>query len=301
MKKAVLGSLTAATLISTAALAGDLPVDVHGGVSAGYQYTDSDNEGFFVSNALVELSKEAKEGIGFTLGFGFLAANAGSTATGDNFGLQYGYLTVPFGNLSIDAGVIPTLVGYEVATTYANPNINIATIWGGQPVYYGGLRATYSLGDENVWVEVNDDGKGKGTDGAWSIGASGDLGGINVVASYYAYNAGRDIVDIILSSTIAGIDVALNYDYQINDKDNGDDGYGLALYIIPKLGGIDIPIRIENFYDGNTNAYNDRGWDIAITPTLKLGNGYARAEVFYTDYDAAGSDTQVAVEFGYTF
>jgi len=93
MKKAVVGSLTAAALISTAALAGDLPVDVHGGVSAGYQYqyTDSDNEGFFVSNALVELSKEAKEGIGFTLGFGYLAANAGSTATGDNFGLQYGY------------------------------------------------------------------------------------------------------------------------------------------------------------------------------------------------------------------
>ncbi len=301
MKKAVLGSLTAATLISTAALAGDLPVDVHGGVSAGYQYTDSDNEGFFVSNALVELSKEAKEGIGFTLGFGFLAANAGSTATGDNFGLQYGYLTVPIGKLTIDAGVIPTMVGYEVATTYANPNINIATIWGGQPVYYGGLRATYSLGDENVWVEVNDD----GADGAWTIGASGDLGTVNIVASYYAYNIGRDIVDIILSSSLGGIDVALNFDYQINDGD-GDDGYGVAFYIIPKLGGIDIPIRIESFDPGDTGAYEinntpDKGWDIAITPTLKLGNGYARAEVFYTDYDVAGSDTQVAVEFGYTF
>ncbi len=301
MKKAVVGSLTAAALISTAALAGDLPVDVHGGVSAGYQYTDSDNEGFFVSNALVELSKEAKEGIGFTLGFGYLQSWTPATTgliggSGEEFGLQYGYLTVPIGKLTIDAGVIPTLVGYEVATTYANPNINIATIWGGQPVYYGGLRATYSLGDENIWAEVNDD----GADGAWSIGASGDLGTVNVVASYYAYNIGRDIVDIILSSSLGGIDVALNFDYQINDGD-GDDGYGVAFYIIPKLGGIDIPIRIESFDTGDTDAYGDKGWDIAITPTLKLGNGYARAEVFYTDYDVAGSDTQVAVEFGYTF
>ncbi len=301
MKKAVIGTLAAATLISGAAVAGELPVDIHGGVSAGYQYTDSDNEGFFVSNALVELSKEAKDGIGFTLGFGFLSNWIPSTSglvggSGEEFGLQYGYLTVPFGNLTIDAGVIPTLVGYEVATTYANPNINIAAIWGGQPVYYGGLRATYNLGDENVWVEVNDD----GSDGAWSIGGSGDLGTVNIVASYYAYNIGRDIVDIILSSSLGGVDIALNADYQINSGD-GDDGYGIAFYVIPKLGGIDIPIRIESFDPGDTDAYSDKGWDIAITPTLKLGNGYARAEVFYTDYDNAGSDTQVAVEFGYTF
>ena len=294
MKK-ITGMLAAAAIFSTGTLAGELPFEVHGGVSAGYQYTDGDNEGFFVSNALVEISKEAKDGIGFTAAFGFLQ-NWNPSSTGDAFGIQYAYLTLPFGKLTLDAGIIPTLVGYEVANTYANPNINIATIWNGQPVYYGGARATYNLGDESVWVEVNDD----GTDGAWSIGGSGDLGSVNIIASYYAYNIGRDIVDIILSSTVGGIDVALNFDYQINDGD-GDDGYGVAFYIIPKLGGIDIPIRIESFDPGDTDAYTDQGWDIAITPTLKLGNGYARAEIFYTDYDAAGSDTQVAVEFGATF
>ncbi|NPA52219.1 MAG: outer membrane beta-barrel protein [Aquificae bacterium] len=298
MKK-MIGALAVSSLFAVGSIAAELPIEVHGGVSAGYQYTDGNNEGFFVSNALVELSKEAKDGIGFAAAFGYLM-NWDPSTTGDSFGLQYGYLSVPVGKLTIDAGVLPTMVGYEVANTYANPNINIATIWGGQPVYYGGLRATYSLGDENIWIEVNDDGKDVGTDGAWSVGGSGDLGAVSIVASYYAYNKDRDIVDIILSSTIGGLDVALNFDYQINDG-NGDDGYGVAFYIIPKLGEIDIPIRIESFDPGDTGAYGDKGWDIAITPTLRLGNGYARAEVFYTDYDIAGSDTQVAVEFGHVF
>ncbi len=309
MKK-IVGSLAAAAMITGIATAGevsfDLPVAVHGGFSAGYKYVQSDNEGFEVTNFLVELSKDAKEGIGFTASFGYLAENLPSS-TGDNFGLQYGYLTVmPMEGLTLDAGVLATMVGYEVANTYANPNITIARIWGGQPVYYGGARFTYAVGETTtVFAEVNDDGK----DGAWSIGGTGSFGGVDVVASYYDKNnpSEPDIIDLILSSNFGGIDVALNFDYQMG---RNDDGYGLALYVTPNLGNIAIPIRIETFDDNGSGAYGNKGWDLAITPTFRFNeNGYVRAEVFYYDYDAAenvlgtndDSNTIYRVEFGYTF
>ncbi len=311
--KRIVGSLAAAAMITGAATAGEvslnLPIDVHGGFSAGYKYVKSDNEGFEVTNFLVELSKDAKDGIGFTASFGYLPANNdGASTTGDNFGFQYGYLTVaPMEGLTLDAGVLPTMVGYEVANTYANPNITIARIWGGQPVYYGGARATYAVGENaSVFAEVNDDGK----DGAWSIGGTGSFGEVDVVASYYDKSnpTEPDIIDLILSSSLGGIDVALNFDYQMGEN---DDGYGLAFYLTPDLGMISLPIRIEYFDDNGSGAYDgNKGWDLAITPTLHFNeNGYVRAEVFYYDYDNAedvlgttdDSNTIYRVEFGYSF
>jgi hypothetical protein len=316
MKKFV-GSLAAAAMITGVATAGEvsfnLPVAVHDGFSAGYSYADSTAEGFEVTNFLVELSKDAKDGIGFTAAFGYLPSNGAST-TGDNFGFQYGYLTVaPMEGITLDAGVLATMVGYEVANTYANPNITIARIWSGQPVYYGGARATYALGENAaLFAEINDDGK----DGAWSIGGTGSFGNIDVVASYYDKSnpSETDIVDLILSANLGGFETALNFDYQIGKNDNG---YGLAFYITPKLGMIDVPVRIEYFDDNGSGAYNgNKGWDLAVTPTVHFSeNGYVRAEVFYYNYDnpegITGSDaassytddsnTVFRVEFGYTF
>jgi hypothetical protein len=316
MKK-IVGSLAAAALIAGAASAEEvsfnLPVEVNGGISAGYSYADSTAEGFEITNFLVELSRSAESGIGFTAAFGYLPSNGNST-TGDAFGFQYGYLTVaPMNGLTLDAGVLATMVGYEVANTYANPNITIARIWGGQPVYYGGARATYAVNENiSVFGEVNDD----GSDGAWSLGSTGTVGTIDYVVSYYDKSNPNetDIIDLILSAKLGGFDVAFNGDYQIGKDHNG---YGTALYITPDLGMISIPIRVEYFKDNGSGAYGgNEGWDLAITPTVHFGeNGYVRAEVFYYDYDnpegitgsdAAGgysddSNTVFRVEFGYTF
>ncbi len=69
--------------------------------------------------------------------------------------------------LTLDAGVLATMVGYGVANTYANPNITIARIWGGQPVYYGGARLTYELMEGiSVFGEVNDHDEGTQDKGA---------------------------------------------------------------------------------------------------------------------------------------
>ena len=312
MKK-ILGSLAVAGLLTGVANATDLPVDVHGGFSAGYSYEDSKKEGFEVTNFLIEISRDAQAGdIGFVAAFGYLANNAPST-TGDNFGLQYGYLTIkPIEGLTLDAGVLATNVGYEVANTYANPNITIARIWGGQPVYYGGARLTYALSQGiEVFGEVNDD----ATDGAWSVGSKGSLGIADYVISYYDKNAPQDpdIVDVILSTSASEtLDLAVNFDYQIGDNDNG---YGVALYVIPKFGNISLPIRVESFDDNGSGAYGNSGWDLAITPTYNFKSGYLRAELFYYDYDYpesvtsakdkgySGDDSNVVfrVEAGYTF
>lgn len=315
MKKLV-GFLTAAGLLTSVNAAEvnlKLPVKVSGGISAGYSYADSTAEGFELNNFLLEFSKEAETGdIGFTAAIGYLSANNPST-TGDQFGFQYGYLTIkPIENITLDAGVLTTNVGYEVANTYANPNITVGKVWGGQPVYYGGARLTYSFTEDlNVFAEVNDDGKS----GAWSVGSIGKLNNIEYVASYYDKNdpSEPDIVDIILSTSLMeNLDVAVNGDYQIGKNDNG---YGVAFYIIPKAGNISLPIRLESFDDNGSGAYGNKGYDIAITPTYKFKSGYLRAEAFYYNYDnpegisgsdAAGgyaddSNVVFRVEAGYTF
>ena len=324
MKK-LFGSLAAAGILASSAISAEvdlkIPVEVHGGFSAGYTYADSTAEGFEVTNFLVELSKEAKVGdIGFTAAFGYLSANnwdsdtgLGKSTTEDAFGFQYGYLTIkPVEGITLDAGVLATMVGYEVANTYANPNITIARIWGGQPVYYGGARITASVAEGiNVFAEVNDDAK----DGAWSVGSTGSLGVVDYVVSYYDKNstADTDIVDLILSTSVGEtLDLAVNFDYQIGDKDNG---YGAAFYVIPKFGNISLPVRFETFDDNGSGAYGNSGWDLAITPTYKFKSGYLRAEVLYYDYDnpekvvgskaAAGyadkSNTVFRLEAGFTF
>ncbi len=316
MKKLV-GTLAAAGLLAGAVSAAEvtfkLPVEVHGGFSAGYKYADSTAEGFEVTNFLVELSKPAETGdIGFTAAFGFLPANGASTSgklggSNEEFGFQYGYLSiVPMEGVTLDAGVLATNVGYEVANTYANPNITIARIWGGQPVYYGGARLTYSVAEGiNVFGEVNDDGK----DGAWSLGSKGSLGIADYVVSYYDKNnpSEPDIVDVILSTAATdSLDLAVNFDYQIGDNDNG---YGVAFYVIPKMGNISLPIRVESFDDNGSGAYGNKGWDLAVTPTYNFKSGYLRAEVFYYDYDNAetvagftdDSNTVFRVEAGLTF
>jgi hypothetical protein len=318
MKKLFLAMLSAAGTISAAHAAEvdlKLPVDVHGGFSAGYSYADSTAEGFEVTNFLVELSKEAKTGdIGFTAAFGYLATNPATYGDKD-FGLQYGYLTlIPLSGLTLDAGVLPTMVGYEVANTYANPNITIGKIWSGQPVYYRGARATYTL-NENVSVfgEVNDDGK----DGAWSLGSTGSVRTIDYVVSYYDKNnpSEPDIVDLVLSSTInENLDLAFDGDYQIGKN---KDGYGVEFYVIPKMGNISLPVRFEYFDDNGSGAYGgNKGWDLAITPTYHYKSGYIRGEVYYYNYDkpesivgspdAASkytdkSNTVYRVELGYVF
>jgi hypothetical protein len=62
----------------------------------------------------------------------------------------------PMKVLSIQAGKLPTIIGYESAFTYLNNNIQRGLVWNMQPVVNNGVRITYSTDLFFVKFGVND-------------------------------------------------------------------------------------------------------------------------------------------------
>ena len=62
----------------------------------------------------------------------------------------------PMKELSIQAGKLPTIIGYESALTYQNNYIQRGLVWNMQPVINNGVRITYSTDSFFVELGVND-------------------------------------------------------------------------------------------------------------------------------------------------
>jgi hypothetical protein len=117
----------------------------------------------------------------------------------------------------------------------------------------------------------------------------------------------------VLGTSVAGIDVAVNFDYQWLDdsaKSAGqdDNGFGVGLYVIPSFGNIKLPIRLEYFDGGTSGIYDgEKGYSFTITPTYSFSdNYYVRAEFAYLNTDTAMFDnkdnrTTIALEAGFKF
>ncbi|MEJ5173077.1 MAG: outer membrane beta-barrel protein [Hydrogenothermaceae bacterium] len=293
-------------------------ITLSGAVTAGYFYstnTGSNNhDNFKVSNFLVGLSSEAKDGgIGFTAGFGTVLLptlyDGGLTDNkailSEKFGVIYGYLTyIPVQNLSIDAGLLTTNIGYELPTSFANPNITYGAVWYAQPLIYPGVRATYQIGDIKFYAEVSKDkayvdgNPSLPTSGAYAVGSIGNILGIDYAVSYYDYTAYKNLVDIVLSKEVhPNLKLGLNFDYQWLDETaktpgNDDNGYGLALYLIPQFDRFSAPIRLEYVNDGSKGkesgiySFVSKAYTFTITPTYKpTKSSYIRAEVSYVNSD----------------
>jgi hypothetical protein len=121
--------------------------------------------------------------------------------------------------------VLTTNIGYELATSFTNPNITYGAVWSAQPFIYPGARITYALGDIKFYAEASKDkGYSNGstslpTSGAYAVGSLGTLYGINYAISYYDYTAYKNLVDIVLSKSINdNLDVGINFDYQWLDS-----------------------------------------------------------------------------------
>jgi hypothetical protein len=310
-------------------------ITLSGGVTGGYFYaTDTGStkqDTIVVSDFLTELSSAAKPGgVGFTAGLGVETqptVYGGQIASGTaSYAFQYGWVSiVPVKNLEIDAGQLATNVGYEVAPTYANPNINLGLVWFGQPIYYPGVRASYSMGDMSVYAEVNKNTSYGAQTGA-AFGASGNIGGVDALFSYFT-NAGKvSIADFILSKTVGGIDLAVNADYQMKAEaaktpGTDDAAYGIAFYAtVPVMDKVTLPLRVEYVDDGTSGLYglggagaSNSAVSFTITPTYHFTDStFVRAEVAYVTTDKKGvffddkgvptdSNTSVAVQTGYLF
>jgi hypothetical protein len=320
MKKLVLSTVLTATTMANAGQITALNSDIElsGGLTTGYFYSTntgtSNHDDFKVSNFIISLSSQTKDrGIGFTTMFGSILLptlyDGGITDNkailNQNFGVLAGYLTyLPFENVSVDAGLLTTNIGYEIATSYANPNITYGSVFNAQPFIYPGVRITYSYKDFKFYGEVNKD---KGylngssslqTSGAYAVGTLGSLYGINYALSYYDYTAYKNLIDLVLSKSLnQNLDIALNVDYQWLDntaKQQGHDkyGYGIAFYIIPKFENISLPVRVEYIKDGSkgkeSGIYNSvaSGYSFTITPTFKPSkNTFIRVETSYFKTD----------------
>ncbi|WP_029519890.1 outer membrane beta-barrel protein [Persephonella sp. IF05-L8] len=330
MKKAL--SLVAAGLLAAgAAQAGTLTVansdiEMTGGVTAGYFYAtnigNKNNDYFVVPNFAIDLTSKVNSIIGFTASFGrveqatLLCPKAGEDAT---FGVDYAWVSIrPIEGLTIDAGKLTTNIGYELYHTYDNKNYIFGLVWNAQPVTYPGARATYSVMDGiDVYAEYNQDGRD-----AFAIGSLGSVAGFNYAISYYDYTAFKNLIDVVLSTEISGIEIGTNIDYQWLDDTaktpgNDDSAYGIALYLSTKIDVFEIPVRIEYVNDGTSEIYSVAGndaWTFTITPTWRpTQNTFLRAEFAYISTDKKGfpddngvlnqkdSRTVMGVEAGFVF
>ena len=308
MKMKMVTGLVCCALYLPFAQAGSLTVansdlTLSGGMTAGLVYSDNtggtNNTDDAVTDFLLEISSPADKGVGFIAGYGALAqytvfssipANKSTSTTGMTpIGLQYGWLTVqPNDKVTVDAGMLATKIGYEVAPTYANPHVLIAGLWTAQPVYYPGVRASFAVGgDSSVFVEANEDTSTGATSG-YVVGGSTTVGSASLSLAYYNANKARDIVDIIVTGEIGGIPVAANIDFHKLDSNvavagNDDTAKGVGLYASPSFGSITVPVRVEYFKDGTSGIYNGgmkSGYSVTITPTYNFTpNTFVRAEL----------------------
>ncbi|MCX7738232.1 MAG: porin [Hydrogenothermaceae bacterium] len=313
-------------------------------ITTGYFYSNntgsSNRDDFKVSNFLLGIGSDAKDGgIGFSTAIGTVLIptvyDGGLTANkailSKSFGVIYGYLTYkPISNMSLDTGLLPTNIGYELATSFTNPNITYGSVWSAQPFIYPGARFTYQIGDVKFYGEVSKD---KGivdgnhslpTTGAYAIGSLGSFMGLDYAVSYYDYTAYKNLVDIVLSKELnPNLRLGLNFDYQWLDKSakvsgKDDKGYGLALYIIPQFDNFSLPVRVEYINDGSkgreSGIYSSvsKAYTTTITPTYRPTKyTYIRGELSYFKADnlifsdknpnPKDSKTSAAVELGFLF
>ena len=353
MKK-VIGLAAAGLLAVNVSNAGTLTVansdiEMTGGVTAGYFYTtnigSSNNDYFTVSTFAIDLTSKPSPMIGFTASFGATTQPDLLDETqppSADFGLEYGWVSIrPFEGLTVDAGLLLTNIGYELYHTYDNRNYTFGLVWYAQPVTYPGARVTYSVANGiDVYAEYTQDTAGS-VDGvtpsdAFAFGSIGTVGNFNYAVSYFDYNKTKNLVDVVLSTDVQGIELGVNIDYQWMDdtakdaiKASGatsvdDTAYGVALYAVAKMDVFEIPVRIEYVNDGQSTSSSavvdegiygiagDDAWSFTITPTYKPSkNTYVRAEFAYVNTDEKGflddegnkkdNRTFIGVEAGFVF
>lgn len=321
MHKNTIALVVCGVLAAPLAQAGTLTVDhadlkLTGGVAAAAVYSsdyysgtpapDQKND-LELTDFLAELSMDpAQTHLGFTVGFGrFLVPNAldggknriYANSIYDSFKVQYGYLTLaPTSALTVDLGIISTNVGYELVPTFKNPHVTTSALWNGQPGFYPGARATYAVTEAvKVYAEVNNLEFVSGKDQGSAFGVLGSAGPVNYVVNYMVMNDYKNIVDLVLTSNMGGVDVGANIDYnkmQCPTTCADDKAWGVALYVRPKMDKFSFPVRLEYLDDGagvyvpKTGIDLKKAYVLTFTPTYHYAdNAFVRAEVSYVAAD----------------
>jgi len=322
-------------LCSTSLMAGSINVskdiNITGDFAAGAFYMVNDggtgNEQIEVNDFGIAIDTgETKTGeIGFLGVLGSRTGHfVGETAAGqaftlgDSFGLDFGYITYkPTDIITLDAGVLLTTIGAEGSASVFQANITRGLMWNYEPAAYAGVRASFDLGGTTVSAELNRDGSQGSTATNWQVSASGDAGPVSYGVTYYDGKDANNIIDVLVSTKVAKMDVTAYMDYfMVDDAAAGldDSAMGFGLLVTPNLGKFDVPFRVEYVSDGTSGVYGgvDTATSFTVTPTYHVtDNSFVRAEMSYvmadnelfTDTDGEATDSQIIGTFqiGYTF
>ena len=184
------------------------------------------------------------------------------------------YLAPIFNGVQIDAGIMPTIIGWEVEQQNANWNITRGATWSMQPVTNTGVLVTVPIGNFTVQMGAlnepvtgaNPDlNSGKGLTSKVSYGAEkwGASLGFNYGSPSAALAAkDRGIVDVILwADPLDNLSAYINYDYVFATPYGGEMEGAHALAVGARLGIIDstgIAARVEYINDSSLGLLSFR-------------------------------------------
>ena len=205
--------------------------------------------------------------------------NFGLNRENDRAGLLWGAVNLkPAENLKLEAGILPTNVGYELAESYRNFNITYGLVWNSQPFIYRGVRATYTFNESFQVYGEYDRGKelnGSSRNHALALGISGALSSFYYTFSYFDYGNYKNIFDFSLSTSCKNLKMGINGDYQWLDGKGNRKGYGVAIYIVPEFKEFSLPIRVEMVKDTNSSSiygFSEKTYSFTLTPTYNLSS-----------------------------
>jgi hypothetical protein len=273
-----------------------------------------------ISNALVNVSKTTGvvrfNVFGGAYAFPTVGMPGNKTITDDaNTGL-FGPLPIayveldPASFLSIQAGKLPTLIGYESAFTYQNINIQRGLVWNMEPVISRGIRAIVTAGPLTLKAGANDGFYSKDklalegsiglTLGNFSTSFNVLIPNKNTPANDTAAVANKQEYDLIGSYTIGkltlGSDLLYVYSPKSSQSDFSDSAaaYGLAGFADYNINDkFSVGARLEYASNKSTNNPNSanadlvgygprsKAFSLTITPMYKYKYLFVRADLSY--------------------
>jgi hypothetical protein len=289
-----------------------------------------------VGSVIVSFSKPA-EPFGFTLIGGAYATpvvGVGLSKTSqytDPFSpIPVAYVEYsPMKGLSVQAGKLPTIIGYESAFTYQNNNIQRGLVWNMQPVINNGVRLTYSADPFFVKLGVNDGFYTLSTtDPKPALEASLGLTPIkdgsialNVIVPHKDSTTNNRELNLVASYTLDKFSLGADLLYVEAPESNragvpeNAKASGVALHLSYDLKPFKLSGRIEYVVDNSDAGGIDlvglgngnKGWTFTITPAYTKGPFFLRGELSYVNADqpftvnGKRDQTRVGVEVGFMF
>ena len=350
MKKLALLSLTAVG----GAFALELKVEPLGalnlsGAITGYGIYTNNKVGadkktrYDVGSAIISLSKSA-EPFGFTVMAGAYSTpvvGVGISKTSDYTdlfsALPVAYVELaPVKGLSVQAGKLPTIIGYESAFTYLNNYIQRGLVWNMQPVIHNGVRVSYSTDLFFVKLGVNDGFYTLSTTHA-KPALEASLGFTPIKDGSLSFNmllpnkssrpndtanpANKREFNLVASYTLGKLSLGADAMYVEAPKDNTAQvpqkakASGGCVHFSYDLKPLKLSGRVEYVKDNSDAGGIDlvglgdgnKGWSFTLTPAYSKGPLFLRGELSYVSADkpftnnGKKNQTRLGVEVGFIF